>query len=88
MAGRLLGFDYGRKRIGVASGQQITATASALETVRVFSSGPDWSRLDNLVNQWQPETMVVGLSMHADGSDSTLTPLELQRKFANVGGER
>lgn len=87
MAGRLLGFDYGRKRIGVASGQQVTATASALETVRVFSSGPDWQRIDQLVKEWQPQMLVVGLSMHADGTDSTLTPhirefaLQLEQRY-------
>ena len=71
---RLLGFDYGRKRIGVASGQLITATASALETVRVYKQGPDWQRFDHLVEQWQPGLMVLGISRHADGTDSPLTP--------------
>jgi len=77
---RLLGFDYGRKRIGVASGQLVTATASALETVRVFRQGPDWQRISQLVAQWQPQRMVLGISRHADGTDSPLTPQI--RKFA------
>ena len=80
MSQRLLGFDYGRKRIGVASGQLVTGTASALETVRVFGHGPDWQRISALVEQWQPQQMVLGISRHADGSDSPLTPLI--REFA------
>jgi len=84
---RLLGFDYVRKRIGVASGQLVTATASALETVRVFRHGPDWQRLNQLVEQWQPQLMVLGISRHADGTDSALTPkirefaAELTRRY-------
>jgi putative holliday junction resolvase len=83
---RLLGFDYGRKRIGVASGQLVTGTASALETVRVFRQGPDWQRISELVAQWQPQRMVLGISRHADGTDSHLTPLI--REFAAELTER
>jgi len=86
MSQRLLGFDYGRKRIGVASGQLVTATASALETVRVFRHGPDWQRISQLVEQWQPQLMVLGISHHADGTDSPLTPHI--RQFATELAER
>lgn len=86
MSQRLLGFDFGRKRIGVASGQLVTATASALETVRVFRHGPDWQRISELVAQWQPQLMVLGVSRHADGTDSPLTPLI--REFAEELNQR
>jgi len=66
----LLGFDYGRRRIGVAIGQDITATASALCTISAGPTGPDWAGIDRLVSEWQPGAMVVGLPRHADGSDS------------------
>jgi putative Holliday junction resolvase len=38
----LLGFDYGRKRIGVAVGQQLTQSATALTTVSARDGKPDW----------------------------------------------
>lgn len=76
----LLGFDYGRQRIGVAVGQGVTGTANALCTVGTVRDAPDWLRITALINEWQPEALVVGLPRHADGSDSEST--QAARTFA------
>jgi putative Holliday junction resolvase len=57
--GLLIAFDYGHKRIGVASGNRLTRTASPLTTL---AGGPDlsWADLDRLLREWQPERLVVG----------------------------
>lgn len=65
--GTVLGFDYGKKRIGVAVGQTITASARPLATVAVRDDEPDWTRIDTLVAEWRPEALVVGLPQHLDG---------------------
>lgn len=64
----LLGFDYGLKRIGVAVGQELTGTASALLTVRANDGKPDWDTISKLIGQWQPDEVVVGLPLNMDGS--------------------
>ncbi len=64
----LLGFDYGLKRIGVAVGQELTGTASALLTVRANDGKPDWDAISKLIGQWQPDEVVVGLPLNMDGS--------------------
>jgi putative Holliday junction resolvase len=64
----LLGFDYGTQRIGVAVGQELTATATALTTVRVVDGKPDWAAISRLMEQWQPDEVVVGLPLNMDGS--------------------
>ena len=69
----LLGFDFGRQRIGVATGQTITGTATALATLETRDGQPDWDRISELVDTWQPDALVVGLPLHADGSDSAST---------------
>jgi len=69
----LLGFDYGLQRIGVAVGQFITGTATALATVRSRNGIPDWSMIEELIETWQPDALVVGLPLHADGSESEFT---------------
>ncbi|MEN8107866.1 MAG: Holliday junction resolvase RuvX [Pseudomonadota bacterium] len=69
----LLGFDFGRQRIGVATGQTITGTASALETLQSRNDQPDWNAISTLIRTWQPAALVVGLPLHADGSDSAMT---------------
>jgi putative Holliday junction resolvase len=76
----LLGFDYGQQRIGIAVGQCITGTASALCTLTAVRDSPDWTRISTLVSEWQPQALVVGLPTQADGSDSGITVAA--RKFA------
>ena len=69
----LLGFDYGEKRIGIAVGQGITRTATALCTLHAREGMPDWERISALVDEWRPAALVIGLQRHADGTDSTMT---------------
>lgn len=77
---RVLGFDFGTKRIGVASGQAVTGTASPLALVPARDGIPEWGRLDALVAEWRPEALVVGLPLNMDDSESELS--RLARKFA------
>lgn len=77
----LLGFDFGVKRIGVAVGQELTRTARALETLTSPDGGPDWDGITRLIEQWQPDALVVGLPLNADGSDHEVT--RLARRFGN-----
>jgi putative Holliday junction resolvase len=77
---RVLGFDFGTKRIGVASAQAITGTASPLAPVPARDGIPDWARLDALLAEWTPEALIVGLPLNMDDSESELS--HLARKFA------
>ena len=77
--GCLLGFDFGLKRIGVAVGQTVTGTASSLQ---VLSNQPAllWQGINDLLDEWKPQGVVVGLPLAMDGSE---TEMSLQcRKFA------
>ena len=69
----LLGFDFGLQRIGVAVGQEITGTATALATVKSVDGKPDWVSLAELVQTWKPDALVVGLPRHADASETDIT---------------
>jgi putative Holliday junction resolvase len=69
----LLGFDFGLQRIGVAVGQELTGTATALATVRSRNGKPDWNKITELIRTWRPDALVVGLPLHADGSESGFT---------------
>lgn len=76
---RLLAFDFGTKRIGAAAGQAVTGTASPLAPVPARDGIPDWTRLDALLAEWAPDTLVVGLPLNMDDSESELS--RLARKF-------
>ena len=72
MAETILAFDYGRRRIGVAVGQTITASASPLGVVSNDYSGPDQEKIAALIKEWRPNRLVVGMPTHADGSASDM----------------
>ena len=55
----LLAFDYGLKRIGVATGNRLTGTASPLTTLSA-AGGPPWTEIDALVSEWGPDLIVIG----------------------------
>ncbi len=69
----LLGFDYGRKRIGVAVGQTLTASATALTTVQARDGRPDWPAISHLITEWDPGALVVGIPYHMDGTEQDMT---------------
>jgi putative Holliday junction resolvase len=77
---RLLGFDFGTKRMGAASGQTVTRTAVPLPPLPARDGIPDWAQLDRLFADWQPEAVVVGLPLNMDDTESELS--HLARKFA------
>ncbi|MGL5290432.1 MAG: Holliday junction resolvase RuvX [Vibrionaceae bacterium] len=78
----VLGFDYGTKSIGVAIGQTITGTARALSAIGARDGVPNWDTIAQLLRQWQPDLLVVGLPLDLHGGElETITPRA--RKFAN-----
>ncbi len=79
--GTLLGFDFGTQRIGVAVGQTVTGTARPLRTLHSQNGGVDWAAVTELIREWQPEALVVGLPVHMDGTEHELTARA--RRFGN-----
>lgn len=73
-----LGFDYGIKKIGVAVGQTTTFTSSPLQTIRSINQQPDWDSIGQLIFEWQPVGLVVGVSRQQDGTDNPVTPRMLK----------
>ncbi|WP_019934086.1 Holliday junction resolvase RuvX [Oceanimonas smirnovii] len=81
MSRTLLGFDYGLKSIGVAVGQELTATARPLLALKASDGVPNWQQIENLLKEWQPALLVVGLPLNMDGTEQDIS--RRARKFAN-----
>lgn len=77
----ILAFDFGTTRIGTAVGQRVTGTATPLAPIRARDGAPQWPELDALIQEWQPEALVVGLPLNMDGTLSEMS--HRARKFAN-----
>lgn len=69
----VLGFDYGERRIGVAVGHRLTGLASPLETVTNPRDTINWGALLDLIEQWRPAALVVGIPTHMDGTETAMT---------------
>ena len=63
----ILAFDFGLRRIGVAVGQSVTASANPLGVVANADDGPDFDAIAKLIHEWQPCRLIVGMPLHADG---------------------
>ena len=72
MTQTLLGFDYGTRRIGVAAGQDNTGSAQGVATIPTPSAGAQWDKIDALINEWQPDTLVIGLALSSTGEELSL----------------
>ena len=74
----ILAFDFGLRRIGVAVGQTVTASASPLGIVSNGETGPDYEQIEKLLEEWRPQGLVVGMPLHADGTPGDLEPAILE----------
>ena len=68
-----IGFDYGKRYIGVAVGHSSTRQACALKTIIARKGVPDWESIDLLVSDWNPQGFILGYPLNMDGSQQTLS---------------
>ena len=76
-----LGFDYGKKHIGVAVGSSHSRTAQPIGVLQCGKGSPDWRRVSDLVARWQPQALIVGLPLNMDGTENAMT--RAARQFGN-----
>jgi putative Holliday junction resolvase len=77
-AATYLAFDFGEKRIGVAVGQSVSGTAAPLCTIPASPLARRWRAISELVEQWRPAALIVGLSYREDGSENPITAKTLR----------
>ena len=68
-----IGFDYGKRYIGVAVGHSSTRQACALKTITARRGVPDWPSIGLLVSDWNPQGFILGYPLNMDGSQQTLS---------------
>ena len=69
----ILAIDYGTRRVGVAVGNTEIRVSQALKTIALANTDMLFQELENLIKEWQPDQMVVGLPTHPDGSEHEMT---------------
>jgi len=81
VSGTVLAFDFGTKRIGVAVGDFETRLAHPLAVIATEENRARFATIGRLVAEWRPVHMVVGLPLHADGTEHPVG--KLARRFAH-----
>ncbi len=69
----VMAFDFGLRQIGVAMGNCLLGTTAPLPILRAKDGVPEWRTLENMVEEWRPDLLVVGEPLNMDGSDSELS---------------
>ena len=81
MSQTILAFDFGEKRIGVAVGNTITKTAEPLRVIQEKNQDERFKAIEQVINEWQPGLLVVGLPTHPDGAEHEMT--QKAKRFGN-----
>lgn len=63
-----LAFDFGTRRVGVASGNTLTRSATPLSTITAGSDA-QFDAIAGLIDAWRPDALVVGVPRHPDGAE-------------------
>jgi len=69
----VLAFDFGTRKIGVAIGNAVTRVARPLTTISGEANAARLDAIAALIAEWQPDLLVVGRPLHADGSEHEMT---------------
>lgn len=69
---RVMAFDFGTRRIGVASGQELLGTGKPLTMLPARDGVPDWDHIGRLLEEWKPDRVLVGLPLNMDDTENDM----------------
>ncbi len=67
-----MAFDFGTRRIGVASGQELLGTGKPLTMLPARDGVPDWDQIGRLLKEWKPDRVLVGLPLNMDDTENDM----------------
>jgi putative Holliday junction resolvase len=76
---QFLAFDWGKLRVGVASGNTLTQSAQSVATLS-DQGAKRLLAIQKIVQEWRPHALVVGIPFHPDGHAHKNT--QLAKRFA------
>ena len=71
--GAVLAFDFGTKRIGIAVGDWQVRMAHPLGEIAAEAGQTRFAAIERLMQEWQPQRLVVGLPLSPDGQEHETT---------------
>ena len=80
---RIMGLDYGSRTVGVAISDELLLTAQAKEIIRRKEENKlrkTLARIEELIQEFGVELIVLGLPLHMDQSESVRSGLSIEFK--------
>ncbi len=74
--------DFGTRRTGVAYASRLLGQARPLATIQAHETERRLQLVQQRLDEWQPQALVVGIPLHPDGAEHENT--RLARKFARA----
>ncbi len=68
----VLAFDFGTRRVGVATGTGFRRQAEPLRSIAAEGE-PRFAAIAALIKEWQPTLLVIGVPFHPDGAEHVNT---------------
>ena len=68
----VMAFDFGTRRIGVASGQEMLGIGKPLTMLPARDGVPVWEQIGRLLKEWQPDRVLVGLPLNMDDTENDM----------------
>lgn len=69
---RVMAFDFGTRRIGVAVGQEWLGSGQPVALIPARDGIPDWQQIESLLEEWRPDLVVVGLPLNMDDTENDM----------------
>ena len=69
---RVMAFDFGTRRIGVAVGQELLGSGQPVALIPARDGIPDWQQIESLLEEWRPDLVVVGLPLNMDDTENDM----------------
>ena len=74
----IIAFDFGKQRTGIAIANSLTQIATPHSTLNSYNQQPHWEKITQLLDEWKPQQLVVGVPYYLDGSSSEMTQAALR----------
>ena len=68
----VMAIDFGLRNIGIAVGNTLSGTAQPLTIIGARDGVPDWAAFSQLLDEWRPQRILVGLPINMDGTQSEM----------------
>ncbi|CDZ16511.1 Putative Holliday junction resolvase [Candidatus Johnevansia muelleri] len=78
---RIMSFDFGMSKIGIAIGNEVSKNITSIKTIIAKKGKPDINNITYLILKWKPDMFLIGIPKYKKNYKSKL--IRIIKEFAN-----